>query len=454
MAAGTGLGWTSPTGSSVVTNSSDTVGEYKFYVSSQEWSWIGSLMTLGAAITCLFIGVIISKLGRKLTMLLLIIPFTIGWGLVIFATNVSMLYVGRFLLGIAGGAFCITAPMYTAEIAQSDIRGSLGSYFQLMLVIGVLFSYVIGTRTSVFGLSVICATIPLIFGAIFVFMPETPAYLISKGKKEEAAKSLKWLRGSQYDYSGELAELQTQHEENSKNKVSIGSAILRKASIKAIFISLSLMFFQQMSGINAVIFYTKDIFDAAQTGLDSGLATIIVGIMQVISVFVSSLIVDKLGRRILLLISIVCMAICTFILGVYFYMKDQDSHSVANIGFVPIVALCVFIIMFSIGYGPVPWMMSGEVFSTDIKDVASSIAGAFNWSLAFLITSTFATLNATFGNGQTFWIFSAFCIAGIFITFLIVPETKGKSLAEIQLMLSGEKVLSSESGNTTTDSKL
>lgn len=332
----------------------NTTSEYGFEITAADFSWIGSLVTLGAALVCLFIGAIIQILGRKLTMLLLVIPFTLGWALVTFASNLAMLYVGRFLLGISGGAFCVTAPTYTGEIAQSSIRGTLGSYFQLMLVIGVLFSYIVGSISSVFTLNLICASIPIIFGIIFMFMPETPSFLISKGKKEAAAKSLKWLRGSEYDYSHELAELQAQHESEKKNKVSLAAALARRSTIKAIFISLGLMFFQQMSGINAVIFYTKDIFEAADTGIDSGIATIIVGVMQVISVFVSSLIVDKLGRRLLLLPSAVVMSLCTILLGAYFFMKDQDRNSVSSLGWLPIASLCVFIILFSLGFGTFP----------------------------------------------------------------------------------------------------
>lgn len=198
LAAGTTLGWSSPTKSLIVTKENYT-NEYGFTVTEDDFSWIGSLVTLGAALVCLIIGTIIQIVGRKLTMLLLVIPFTVGWALVIFASNLSMLFVGRFLLGISGGAFCVSAPTYTGEIAQSSVRGTLGSYFQLMLVVGVLFSYVVGSYVSVFVLSMICAAIPLIFGAIFVFMPETPSFLLSKGKKEAAAKSLQWLRGPDYD---------------------------------------------------------------------------------------------------------------------------------------------------------------------------------------------------------------------------------------------------------------
>lgn len=327
-----------------------TEAEYDFEITDQDFAWVGSFVTLGAALVCLFIGSVIQVMGRKLTMLLLIIPFTIGWALVTFATNISMLYVGRFLLGVSGGAFCVTSPTYTGEIAQSDIRGTLGSYFQLMLVIGVLFSYVVGLYSTVFALNLICASIPIIFGVIFVFMPETPSYLLSKGKKEAAAKSLRWLRGNEYDFSQELAQLQEQQEADRNNKVSLAAALSRRSTLKAIFISLGLMFFQQMSGINAVIFFTKDIFDAADTGIDSGIATIIVGVMQVISVFVSSIIVDRLGRRLLLIPSAAVMALCTILLGIFFYMKQQ-GNDVSALGWLPVASLCVFIILFSLGFG-------------------------------------------------------------------------------------------------------
>lgn len=436
-------------------NNNDTDRAYKFDITDADFSWIGSLTPLGAALVCLVIGTVIQMIGRKLTMLLLVIPFTVGWALVTFAENLAMLFIGRFLLGVSGGAFCVAAPTYTGEIAESRIRGSLGSYFQLMLVVGVLFAYVVGSRTTPFAFNLICAAIPLIFGAIFVFMPETPSYLISKGRKEDAAKSFRWLRGRDYDYSGELSELQAQHDAEKKNKVSLGAALARRSTIKAIFISLGLMFIQQMSGINAIIFYTKNIFDAANTGIDSGIATIIVGIMQVISVFVSSIIVDKLGRRLLLLPSAIVMSICSILLGAFFFMARADPDSVSSLGWLPVASLCVFVILFSLGFGPIPWMMMGELFANDIKGVAGSAAGAFNWGLAFLITRTFKDVSEAIGRGETFWVFAGFCVLGIVFVFFCVPETKGKSLAEIQRMLDGEKVLGTdgENGNVTSDSK-
>lgn len=351
FAAGTTLGWSAMISKKMV-NSTES---YNFDMSEDEFGTISSIVPLGAALVCLVIGVIIQTFGRKPTMLLLVVPFTIGWALVTFATSVLMITIGRFILGVAGGAFCVAAPTYTAEIAEARVRGTLGSYFQLMLVIGVVFSYIVGSVASVTALNLICAVVPLVFGAVFFFMPESPSYLIAKDRKEDAAKSLKWLRGSQYDYSAELAELQAQCEADKKNKVSLSVALSRTATKKALFISLSLMFFQQMSGINAIIFYTSDIFRDAKIGIKEETASITVGIMQVVAVFVSSLIVDKAGRRLLLLPSVIMMCICHVILGAYFIISASNPNAVASLGFIPVASVCIFVVLFSLGMGPIPW---------------------------------------------------------------------------------------------------
>ncbi|KAI8122244.1 facilitated trehalose transporter Tret1-2 homolog isoform X1 [Lucilia cuprina] len=441
FAAGTLLGWTSPAQGEL------TTGKYGFPVDENAFSWIGSAMTLGAAFVCVPIGFLINLIGRKLTMLLLVLPFTLGWCLLIWAQNVEMMYTARFILGISGGAFCVTAPMYTGEIAQKDIRGTLGSFFQLMITAGILFVYAIGAGLDVFWMSIVCGILPLVFGAVFVFMPESPTYLVSKNNNESAVKSIQWLRGKDYDYRMEIEELKETERKIKENPVSIGSALMRPVTIKALCISLGLMFFQQLSGINAVIFYSTDIFRDAETGIDENLSTIVVGIMQVIATFISVMVVDKLGRRILLLASSSVMAISTVAMGVYFYMKENDRDSVANLGWLPVSSLCVFIIMFSIGFGPVPWLMMGELFASDIKGVAGSIAGTSNWVLAFIVTKTFVNLKDALGSGETFWLFAGITVVGAIFVFVFVPETKGKSLNEIQDELSGKTNRNQSNGN-------
>ncbi|XP_034484214.1 facilitated trehalose transporter Tret1-2 homolog isoform X1 [Drosophila innubila] len=438
FAAGTLLGWTSPAETPIVNGST----HYNFDVTKEEFSWVGAFMTLGAACVCIPIGFLINQIGRKWTMLLLVLPFILGWALLIWAQNVVMMYIARFILGIAGGAFCVTAPMYTGEIAQKDIRGTLGSFFQLMITIGILFVYGIGAGLDVMWMSIVCGILPIIFGVIFFFMPESPTYLVSKNRSEAAVQSIQWLRGKEYDYAPELEELQQSDREIRAQQVNIFAALSRPVTIKAMSISLGLMFFQQVSGINAVIFYSESIFKDANTGISTGLSTILIGIMQVVATFASTIVVDKLGRRILLLASGIVMALSTTAIGVYFFLKDQNEENVLNLGWLPVASLCIFIIMFSIGYGPVPWLMMGELFATDIKGFAGSIAGTTNWVLAFVITKTFKNLTDGLGSGPTFWLFAGLTVVGVVFVFFIVPETKGKSLNEIQQELAGNRNVS------------
>jgi len=427
FALGTVLAWTSPTGSELSAKLGET-----------DWSWVGSLMALGAAVAVIPIGYLIDKIGRKYTMLALVLPFTGGWAFIAWADDSAALYmVGRFITGMMGGAFSLTAPAYTSEISEKEIRGALGSYFQLMVTIGILFAYGVGSATDVNIFSIICGIVPLVFGAIFWLMPETPLYYLKKGQKDRAQTSLQWFRGKNYDISTELKEIQATVDEAAAQKQSLVEAFRTPEAKKGLMVAFGLMFFQQLSGINAVIFYTTSIFEAAGSDLDPSIATIIVGVIQVVVTFISTLVVDRLGRRILLMISDSVMAICTLLLGVFFYLLNETDNDTSSLGWLPLTSVCVFIVVFSLGYGPIPWMMVGELFAPHIKGFASSLSCVLNWILAFIVTRFYADLASSFGIHTTFWIFSVISAIGTVFVFFIVPETKGKTLDEIQRELGG-----------------
>ncbi|XP_043510902.1 facilitated trehalose transporter Tret1-like, partial [Frieseomelitta varia] len=155
-----------------------------------------------------------------------------------------------------------------------------------------------------------------------------------------------------------------------------------------------------------------------------------------LAVFVSTLTVDRVGRRILLLASIICLGLTTFVLGIYFYLLDNDID-VNSITWLPPTSLCIFIIMFNMGFGPLPWMMMGELFAAEVKGVAASSACFLNWVLVFIVTKFFSDLSNAIGIGPTFWLFAVVCVIGIFFVYFLVPETKGKSLEDIQKELNG-----------------
>ncbi|XP_076288857.1 facilitated trehalose transporter Tret1-2 homolog [Lasioglossum baleicum] len=426
LAAGMVLGWTSSAG----TDGADLASQYNISISPTEFSWMGSLTTLGAGVMCIPIGILTDFIGRKTSMLLMVVPFIVGWLLIICSNSVVMFYVGRFITGLASGAFCVAAPMYTAEISESSIRGSLGSYFQLLLTVGIFLSYLLGNWISMFALSIVSAIAPLVFFVVFIFMPESPRYYLQKGNEDAARKSLIKLYGEQYDIDGALNSQLEAIEENRRNKVSFSTMIKSRVTMKGFVIGYGLMIFQQFSGVNTIVFYGSSIFAQAASSLTPGISMIIIGVIQFAAVFISTLLVDRLGRRILLLASIVCLFLSTFALGVYYYLLEI-KEDVSSITWLPLLSICVFVIMFSFGFGPLPWMMMGEIFAPEVKGVAASSAGLLNWLMAFLVTKFYTDLKVALGTGGTFWLFSGISAIGIFFVYILVPETKGKSLESI-----------------------
>lgn len=210
------------------------------------------------------------------------------------------------------------------------------------------------------------------------------------------------------------------------------------ANRRGFFICVSLMFFQQFSGINAVIFFSVSIFKSAGSNLDPNICAIIVGVVQVLMTFVAATLVERAGRKVLLLLSSTVMCLCLAVLGVYFHLKDH-GHDVSNIGIIPLLSLVLFIVCFSLGYGPIPWMMMGEMLASDIKSIATSFTVEFNWISVFIITKSFEPMIIAFGSNVTFWFFAVIMGVGTVYGYFCLFETKGKSNTEIQMRLSGEK---------------
>ncbi|XP_031840063.1 facilitated trehalose transporter Tret1-2 homolog [Nomia melanderi] len=423
LAAGMVLAWTSSAG----TDGKNLQYLHGFEISVDQFSWLSSLTMLGAGAMCLPIGFIIDLIGRKSAMLLMVVPFTVGWLLIIFAKSVLMFYLGRFITGAASGAFCIAAPIYTAEISESAIRGSVGTYFQLLLSVGISLSYTLGYFVNIFTLSVISAIVPLIFFTVFMFMPESPIYYLQKNNVNGARKSYIKLYGAQYDIEGELERQRNIIEETRRNKVFFSTMIKSKITLKGFVIAYGLMFFQQFSGVNTIVFYATQIFAAGDISIPAGACTIILAVIQILMCLISSLVVDRVGRRALLLSSIIFLCLTTCALGFYYHYYSGIQVDAIPVAWLPLVCVCLFSIMFSLGFGPVPWLMLGEIFAPNVKGAAASSAGFLSWALAFLVTKLYGLINI----GVSFWMFSGISAIGIIFVYVIVPETKGKRLEDV-----------------------
>ncbi|KAF2883259.1 hypothetical protein ILUMI_22916 [Ignelater luminosus] len=419
VASGTVLGWTG--------NIIEELKNKKFNdieIDDFDIKWIGSCATLGAMIVCFPIGIMCEKLGRKASMLVLTVVLIGGWLVIIFANSAVMIYIGRIITGMGGGGFFITAPLYASEIAEKRNSRRI--------------SYV--AHPEIY--TIILAVLPLVFAITFLFQPETPVYSMEQGREADARNTLIRLRGDSYDVDAELKEIKKAIQEDRESKISFKESMKKRSTKKAAMVCFTLMFLQQAGGINAVIFYIGNIFESSGTDLDPKVSTIIVGVTQVIATYVSSLTLDRLGRRVLLMISNTFMAIGLIILGIFYTLSERwlvPPHTLMSLGFMPLLGLLMNMVAFPLGCGLIPWMLPAELFPPEIKGLAAAAAGTFNWFIAFLITNFYFDIKEAIGGDTTFYIFSVVCAITALFALLVVPETKGKSFYQIQKELSGEK---------------
>nr|XP_012151512.1 PREDICTED: facilitated trehalose transporter Tret1-like isoform X1 [Megachile rotundata] len=408
-----------------------------FEVTKEIGMWIGSIMPLSALFGGIFGGPCIEYLGRRNTILGTALPFITAWLLIALASNVAMILVGRALCGFCVGIASLSLPVYLGETIQAEVRGTLGLLPTAFGNTGILICFVAGMYLDWRNLALLGASLPIPFMILMFTIPETPRWYISKGKTKKARKALQWLRGKETDITDELTAVEKLHVESERN-VSQGAfmELFKRNHLKPLLISLGLMFFQQLSGINAVIFYTVQIFKDAGSSIDENLSTIIVGIVNFISTFVAAAVIDKLGRKMLLYVSAVSMCITLFTFGTFFYVKELGSD-VSAYGWIPLMSLIVYVIGFSLGFGPIPWLMMGEILPVKIRGSAASVATAFNWTCTFVVTKTYEDMVWLMGAHGAFWLFGTIVLIGFIFVIACVPETRGRSLEEIEKRFTG-----------------
>lgn len=420
---GTCIGWSGP-----VLHLLSISGDLS--VTQTQSNFIASLMPAGALFGGLSGGMLMNKFGRKGTMMGNSVFFALTFLCLAAAQNVWMLFIGRFLGGMASGITTIACPTYVSEVASANVRGTLGSSFQLMVTIGVLYPGIIGAISTWRWISVACIVWCLVWAVLLLFCPETPAHLLAQKNFDGARQSLQFLRGHEL-IETELAEAQSTIEDAANKEFRIGQ-LKNPSNRKPLLIAMILMLGQQLSGCNAVLFFSVSIFEAAHTSLDSFVENIILSSVQVFATALSVAIIDKLGRRILLIVSALVMIISLYGLGLYFYYLKHNPTLAAKISFLPLFSVCLFIFAFSIGFGPIPWLMMSELFSPEAKGIASSITSATNWTLAFFVTQFFGPIKNIIGTAATFWSFATVLVLVMAFSIFQLPETKGKTLEEIQ----------------------
>ncbi|XP_018007854.1 facilitated trehalose transporter Tret1 [Hyalella azteca] len=414
-------------------------------LSSSQLSWFSSAFSIGALIGGAFAGVLIQHAGRKGGMLLSVAPCIAGWLALGFGRSFWALVTGRTLTGMFTGITCVAVNTYIGEISSSDIRGMLGTSFQLMLGTGIVYSYSFGALVWWDDLAFICCVPPAVFFVLVFFNPETPAFLVTKGRKEKAEETLQQLRGRSWDVLPELKLLEEAAAEAKQHKMKM-SDLCSSHVARPLVIVLGLMAFQQLCGINAFVFNLDTIFKSAGSGLSSEVSSILCALVQTLATFISFFLVETAGRKLLLVISAVVMGLSHACVGLFFYLLETDeAWTQQYLSWLPLLAVMVFQVAFSAGYGPVPWVMMSELFPPRIRETASSLATVTNWTASFFVIFSFEPLQASLGSYGFYWLFACICVVATIFSATVVVETKGKTFEEIGEIFSSKNRLSSSS---------
>lgn len=456
--------------------------ETLLHLTKEQATWFGSLLPLMAMFGSLLSGPLMDKLGRKIALLCVASCFIISWIFMFLSTELTMLYVGRGMSGMATGMTTAVIPVYISEISPACQRGTMGGVFSVVLALGLPVGYMSGIWHDWRSVAEIGAALSCISFVICFMLPESYYWLLKERRTEEAVECLKRIRGKCHNVDEELREIQLIQKEL-HGHVSVNE-ILSRTFLKPLGIGVALMVFQQFSGVNAIFFYSHEIFRRAKFD-DEAVASILVSSMQVLSILFVSFIVDRVGRRKLLLISALGMMVCHLLIGgcMFYILKGKnqnpaDDEPLENVtsrtasSYTPLVSsayqqsgvnttftslpsgdltghvdeaeldvavswLCLvfvmmYITLYSIGMGPIPYIVLSEMLPQAGRGVAGGIGTMSNWLCAFILTKTFFKLVEIFAVYGVFWVFSSVCLCAAIFVWRVVPETSGKTLAEIQ----------------------
>jgi MFS transporter, SP family, galactose:H+ symporter len=398
--------------------------------------WVTTSVLIGALLGAIFSGKLSDSIGRKRMIIINAVVFSVGAAGSAAATSVALLIAMRVVIGVAIGITSYVAPMYIAEIAPARRRGGLVTLNQLMITVGILVSYIADYLLSndnnaaswrwMFLVGVLPALLLLV--GMF-FLPETPRWLMSKGRGDEAKRVLEMVEepalvGSTLE---NIRKDMLQEAQGKGRAMDVFKPWLRIPLI----ITVGIFFFQQFSGVNTIIYYSPIIFKMAGIGSNAAsiLPAIVIGVVNVLACLLSVFLLDRVGRRRLYIVGICGMVPSLTLLGLCFHFKDALGASLPYFAVSSIVAYIAFI---AISLAPLGWLLISEVFPTSVRGVGMSIGSLSHWGFNAVISFTFLKLVNGIGLATTFWLYAGVCVAGLIWGYYFIPETKGKSLEQIE----------------------
>ncbi|MET0392650.1 MAG: sugar porter family MFS transporter [Chitinophagaceae bacterium] len=404
-----------------------------FGLSAARMGWIASCALVGCVAGAMCSGYLSDRLGRKKVLVLSALLFAISSAGILFTSGLDLFVLFRIIGGLGIGIASMISPMYITECAPAAIRGRLVSINQLGIVSGILLIYFVNAGIAgmydeawnihtgwkwMFGSGIIPS---FVFLVLLLFVPESPRWLAQNGRLGEAEAILARINGAERAKS-EMQEIQHAiHAETSSF-----AELFRPGLRTALVIGIILSVLSQVTGINAIMYYAPEIFKATGDGSDSALLqTILVGIVNLLFTIVAIKYVDKAGRKGLLLAGAAGMAICLAVVGAAFYLEAVK-------GYLVLIAILAYIACFAMSLGPLTFVVIAEIFPNRARGRAMSICLFFLWVAVFVVSQFFPILLESLGSARVFWIFMVMSVVAFLFVWKMVPETKGKTLEEIE----------------------
>lgn len=401
-----------------------------FSLSATSVEFVVSCVLIGALFGAMGGGTLADRFGRRRVIIATAALFVVGAVVTAWSPTVTWLVAGRITVGAAIGVASFTAPLYISEVSPVALRGRLVSVNQLALTFGIVVSYLVDYALAdarawrwMFGLAAVPA---MVLAVGMIGLPESPRWLVSRQRADAARGVLQRIRGTTA-VGDELDEIQRSLSAQSAGGwADLFRPFVRPASI----VGVGLAVFQQITGINTVIYYAPRIFGyaGAKSAAASILATLGVGVVNVAMTMVALLLVDRVGRRPLLLVGLAGMIAGLGALGLAFWLPELSGA----LGWIAAASLMLYVGAFAVGLGPVFWLLIAEIYPLQVRGRAMSVATAANWGANLLVALTFLTLIQQAGRSLTFWIYGLVSIGAWLFAWFWVPETKGRSLEEIE----------------------
>jgi len=411
----------------------------RFVLDAGMVGWTVSSLVVGATFGAAFSGILSDRFGRKRMLILAALLFVIGSAGSAIPGSVAALVTARIFGGLGVGMASTLSPLYIAEIAPARNRGRLVSIYQLAVVTGIFVTFFINAFIAglgdaawdvayawrwMFGFGIAPGVLYLV---LLARIPETPRWLMKQNREVEALEVLERMNGKEAAKT-ELEEILNLKVEDAGSIRELFHPSLRLPLIVGVVLAI----LQQITGINAIMYYAPEIFKQTGAGSNAALVqTVLVGIVNFAFTLAALWLIDRVGRRMLLLAGSLAMTVCLFVVGYGF-------HEGGVSGLLILFFILLYVASFAVSFGPVVWVMISEIFPTRIRGRATAVASFFLWAADYAVSQTFPMLIEGIGTAATFWLFAAISLAAVLFCAGVVPETKGKSLEQIERQWGGK----------------